>query len=221
MDGRVEREIHFHVPFQRVQYGAGARDAFGEAGIVGDSIGQDIPVAGRSFGAGTVGPEFGQYAREIAAFDDVVGVRLTRGRIERVTGAIIHAEAVVAPGAGGNVDGDTVIWRQFAAAADYLHNLVAKLSVAGAVEMRLRSRIDPRDIRYAARQRERAHSEPLRAEKALNRAGRKAVLIHGVGNRQRLPAVHVHDGRAGQTCGHWLIDRDITALVGGIIGVRL
>ena len=100
MDGGIQGEINFHVPFQIVHDRAGAADAFYKVRIIAHGIGEHVPVAGRSFGVGAVRPKLGEHAREIAAPDDVGRIGLAGEGIGRMSGAIIGSERVVPECAG-------------------------------------------------------------------------------------------------------------------------
>ena len=94
------------------------------------------------------------------------------------------------------------------------------MRVAVQAEPRLLSGIDPRERRVGAIEAEGPHAEPLRAEILLNRALGKSILIHGIGDGQRLPPVHIIDKGAGKARGHWIIIGNVAALIDGIVRVR-
>ena len=49
MDGSIERKAEFDVPFQIVNDGAVAADLLHQGGMIGNLIGQDVPMSGGSF----------------------------------------------------------------------------------------------------------------------------------------------------------------------------
>jgi hypothetical protein len=100
MERCVEREIHFHIPLQRPEHRSGAADAADELRMFHRFIRQGVPMARRRFGLRTVSPEFSQHTREITAPHDVGRIRLSRGRVQGVSGAVVLAEWIVSVGTG-------------------------------------------------------------------------------------------------------------------------
>ena len=200
--------------------------------MVGHIIGNHIPVAGRGFRRGAVGPEFGQRTGVIAAFGDVRGVGETRHGIKRAASAVVGPKAVVALRRGGNVQSHAVVGRQFVTGADYRHHVADECSVTRAAEIRGRTRINPRLGRIRAHQREGADAEPLRSEITLEGALGKSVLVHRVDDSQPLPAININHRKAGAVGASRAIvnarpvgrqrgvDENIPAFVGWIIRVR-
>jgi len=92
-----------------------------------------------------------------------------------------------------NINRDAIVRRQLTAPANHIHHLAAVLGITHSPEVRRRSRVDPRQSRVDPCQRERPHAQPLCSDEFLNRGGGKSGLVGGVGDRQRLPAVHVHE----------------------------
>ena len=148
-------------------------------------------MSGRGFGIGTISPELCQNPGEIAAFDHigrvgkasdgVVGIALSIVDIEAaIPVGTRKIEAVVAIGTRRNIQGDSIIRGQVAGSRDYGHDLLHKLPLGRPPKIRRRSRIDPRLCCIKARQRERPHAKPLRAEVGLEGALRKSILIDGI-----------------------------------------
>ena len=85
----VKRERHLHVPLQAVDPIAYAAHTEVWIELIRDLIRKDIPVAWRSLGFWAVGPELGNGSTEVAPEHNVRRIRLTRGRVDGVTLAIV------------------------------------------------------------------------------------------------------------------------------------
>src|SRR5439155_5471031 len=73
--------------------------------------------------------------------------------------------------------------------------------------------VDPGLRRVDSRQAEGSHPKPLRADEHLNWAKGKTVLVHGIGDGQRLPAVDVLQGsNAILAGGQRRINRGVTGV---------
>ena len=177
MNRSVEREINFHVPFQIVEHRTSASDTFYEIRIVTHTVGNRVPMARRCFGAWAVRPKFSEDAHEVAAFDQVRRIRLTCGRIGRVTTAVARSQSIISKRARRNINHHPVVGSKFAATLDDVNDVAAK-SIAG--KLRRRTGINPRLGRIGSRQCKRPHPKPLCAKIVLSRSRNwKTILIFG------------------------------------------
>src|SRR5262249_15039712 len=82
-------------------------------------------------------------------------------------------------------------------------------------------RVDPRLSRIGPDKGKGTDLEPLGADEALDYAGGKVVLVKGIGDRQRLPPIHVNDVAIPSQAGNqrWIYRR-VAASGGGNILVR-
>src|SRR6266480_4682758 len=100
MNNGIDHEIGFYVPFQSIHHWTGASDPLNEVRVVGDDVGDDIPMARRGFGTRTIGPEFGEHASEIAPLNEVRFIGKAGDWIVGVAGAVVGPKGIVAKGAG-------------------------------------------------------------------------------------------------------------------------
>src|SRR5689334_13864395 len=96
MKSSVKGEVHLYVPFQIIHDRSDAADLFYEQGMVGEIIGEHVPMSGRCFGVGTIRPELSEDARVITALDHVGRIRLAGDRIVGVTVSVKDVEVASA-----------------------------------------------------------------------------------------------------------------------------
>src|SRR5713226_8189938 len=72
--------------------------------LVGDRVGNYIPVTWRGFRVGPVSPELGQRPTEITLVDDVRRVRLRSERVDRTPMTVVGPERAVPLRAGRDVN---------------------------------------------------------------------------------------------------------------------
>ena len=102
MEGGVENKVEFELPFQSVQNGAGIGNFqvqrwIGDY-IVGNFVGEGIPVPGRGFRLRAICPKLGDAASVVSVENDIVRVGYSGCRVSRMAGAVILSERVVAAG---------------------------------------------------------------------------------------------------------------------------
>ena len=204
--GAVEGQVQLEVPLQRVELVARAAQAALQLRVVGDVVGQRVPVAGRRLRVGAVGPELGDDPRPIAALDDVGCVRIAGDRIQRVATAVVGSQAVVPECARRDVRQHAVVRGERGTVVHYLseRHLVLAAAVASQVGWRARVEVDAVVDHAIRRQRERGDRAPVGADEALHAAWLLAAgLIHEQAQGQRLPAVGVvHGARSGVRYHH-------------------
>ena len=71
VNGTVEGEIHLNIPFKFIENRTGSTDATLKRGMSGDIIGEFVPMPGRGFGVGAIGPELGDHASVVAMRNDL------------------------------------------------------------------------------------------------------------------------------------------------------
>ena len=205
--GAGEGKIGFHVPLQVIKGGTRAADFLHQQGIVGDFVGQHMPVAGRGFGVRAIRPEFGEHAEEVGPLHRIRGVGLTGDGIERTPGAVVVAEGVVAIRAGRKVHHGVVI--ELRSFAQHIHEVVFVGRIRGAGIAR---RAEPRGSavgivpgleRIGAGEAEGRGGQALHADVGLRAAGQHvAGLVHDDGKRKRLPEVRIRRGGNAVAQGH-------------------
>ena len=208
----VEGEVQLDVPLEAVDGGTGAADPQVRGQLVGREVGEHVPVTRWGLGVGPVRPELCHDPPEIGLVHDVRRVRLAGRRIDRVAGAVVRAEAVVAARAWGDVDGHARARVERAAVPDDLDDLVLEHLVGRGISQPGRGAGIDRDARGAAGgQAERRDVTPDRADGLLHPVGhRDAVLGDHVRDLKWLPAV----GIAHERPGH----RDDEGRIDGLVG---
>ena len=190
--GGGEGKVGLHVPFEVVDDGADASDALFKARRVRNFVRQDVPVSGRSLGVGTVCPEFGHHAGEVAELDDVRGVGLAGDGIDGMTGAVVIAEGVVSESAGGDVDQSLAV--ELAAFGEDFEGTGFVTGVGSGAEFGGWAGIDPEFVGIVTSEREGGGAEPGDADVGLDGFGDwDAVLGKGGTEGERLPAVGISE----------------------------
>ena len=67
----VQGEIQLHVPLQAIEHRPGSTEPEVRGQLIGDGVGEDIPVAGRRLRVRAIGPELRDRAIEVTAPDDL------------------------------------------------------------------------------------------------------------------------------------------------------
>src|SRR5207237_1226018 len=107
-----------------------------EIRVISHSVGEHVPMSGRSLGGGPIRPEFGQHSYEVAAFDDIGSVGRASRRIIRAAMAIVGPESAVAEAAWRYVHRDAIVRSQFAAMLDDCHHVGAESGIPHTMKMR-------------------------------------------------------------------------------------
>ena len=96
MHATGQSEVRLDIPLQIVDHRTSATDALHQGWVIGHFIGQDVPMARRRFGIGSIRPELGEHANVVRAFNRVGGIRIEGDWILRVTRARVCTQRVVA-----------------------------------------------------------------------------------------------------------------------------
>jgi len=209
VDGGVDGEVELHVPLEIVDNWAAAADPLFIRHAVGGVVGDYVPVAGRCFGIGSVGPELRDHTPEVAARDDLRRVRLTGRRVFRIAAAVVGSQRVVAERRRRDVHRHAVVRCQIARGADHLDRRLLERRIGGdVVQSRRRRRQQGIQIRG-----ERPDVAPLRRHIDLDRVrDRNAVLGDLMRQRERLPLVRIIHRRTGQGDDERRIHRSVAGI---------
>src|SRR2546423_5151236 len=120
VDGGIQDEIGFHIPFQVLQHRSNTSEPFFKARAVPHKIQKHVPMTGWSFGTRTVGPKFRQNSRKVSAFDEIGWIRKPRRGIYGVAGSVIGPQGVISKSPRRDIDQPPVVRSGFAAAAGVL-----------------------------------------------------------------------------------------------------
>ena len=221
--GPVHREVHLHVPFEGLDLRTRTADALRDTRIVGDMVGDRVPVSRRRLGPGPVRPELGETSRPVPALDDVRGIGRPGDRVGRVSDAVVGAERVVAPRARRDVEHLTVARVESAAQPDDARMGGLERGVRCPAGDRRWTRVDVDVGRIRPRERERPDVVPLRPDDRLHLVRqRDAVLCYEHVEGEGLPAAGVgQQGRVGELHDERLVGRHVPGRVcvpGGLVG---
>ena len=191
--GPIQGEVELDVPLETIHRRTGSPDPGVRGELVGDGVGDDIPVSGRRLGLRAVGPELGERAGEVSQVDHVRIVRLARHRIGRMPVAVVGPKRVGAERAGRDVDRGNGRRVELTAVADHLDRLVlVGLVGQGVTEARWGAWIHRHARDAPIGQGEPLDAAPVRPDGPLDAIlDRNPVLGDHVLELQRLPSVGV------------------------------
>ena len=227
----VEGQVHADVPLQPIDRSTATADTpFRQGRMVGDVVGDVVPMPGRGFRVRAVGPELRDRPGPVTDLDHVGRVGLAGERVDRMTLAVIGTETIVAVVAGREVGSAVGAGLDETAEVDQLEHRLLDLSVADTAELRRTTGIEDRGDRADSGGtvcrgrriprrhvgvRERSDVTPGDADERLQRdPDDDPVLQHQVVERQGLPAIGKEGVDSGQLVHQCRVEREVAGVVG-------